>query len=295
MSTQQVSSAVSELFHPQTLMGRGRLAILVSLALLTVGAWALTIYQVRTMDMPMGIAVRGGATDHIHDGMSSMAMSGTTSGGWSLNELLTFTGVWTVMMAAMMFPAAAPVLLLVGAVHDQRRARGGAFVPTWIFAAGYLLIWAAIGIATYALVQLGSDLATRIDAGSRAKWAPLALGATLGLAGIYQITPLKRACLGHCRSPFGFVMAHWREGRLGALRLGIVHGAYCLGCCWALFAIVVATGMMSLAWMILLTLVVFVEKVIPHGQRAAIGVGIALMILGVFVASGASAAPGNAL
>ena len=130
-------------------------------------------------------------------------------------------------------------------------------------------------------------MATRLAPAARATWAPLALGATLVAAGLYQFTPLKRVCLSHCRSPLSFVMRHWRSGRLGALRMGIVHGAYCLGCCWALFAVLVAAGVMSLAWMLLLTLVVFVEKVLPLGRRVSASIGIVLTILGALVASGA--------
>ena len=274
-----------------TVASSGRFALFLALALLTIGSWTLTVYQARSMDMPMGIAARGGVASDAMRGMSGMAMSGVTATGWSMSGALTFVGVWTVMMAAMMFPAVTPMLLLFGTIHAKRQEEGGIFVGTWVFAAGYLLVWSAIGVVTYVLVQLGSDVVTGISAVSRATWAPLALGATLVVAGIYQLTPLKRACLGHCRSPFGFVMEHWREGPLGALRMGVYHGAYCLGCCWALFAVLVAAGLMSLTWMVLLTLVVFAEKVIPHGQRAAIGVGVALIILGALVATGAAGMP----
>jgi predicted metal-binding membrane protein len=111
------------------------------------------------------------------------------------------------------------------------------------------------------------------------------------VAGLYQLTPLKRVCLDHCRTPLGFVASHWRDGRLGALRMGIVHGAYCLGCCWALFAVLVAAGVMSLAWMLLLTLVVFAEKALPQGRRTAAVVGGALVVLGLAVAGGAVPMP----
>ena len=139
---------------------------------------------------------------------------------------------------------------------------------------------------TWALVQWLSDLAGRLGAADRATWAPLALGAVLIVAGLYQLTPLKRVCLDHCRSPFAFVMQHWRDGYGGALRMGIVHGSYCLGCCWALFAVLVAAGVMSLAWMLLLTLVVFAEKVLPGGRRTSQVVGIALLVLGLGVLGG---------
>ena len=139
-------------------------------------------------------------------------------------------------------------------------------------------------------MQSRSDLAGRLGAADRATWGPLALGAVLVAAGLYQLTPLKRVCLDHCRSPFAFVTA--LAGRTaGALRMGVGHGAYCLGCCWALFAVLVAAGVMSLAWMLLLTLVVFAEKVLPLGRRASPMIGVALIVLGLLVASGALLMP----
>jgi predicted metal-binding membrane protein len=279
--------------RPSAPLERGRLAVLVVLALLTITAWGLTIYQARTMDMPMGIAARGGA-DEAMAGMAGMAASGMAE-GWSWDGFAAFVVAWVVMMAAMMFPAAAPMLLLFHRASARRRAHGDAFVPTWVFAGGYLLVWTAVGVLTWAAVAGGSDLVGRLDAGDRATWGPLALGATLAMAGLYQLTPLKRVCLDHCRSPMGFVMQHWREGYRGALRMGVVHGAYCLGCCRALFAVLVAAGVMSLAWMALLTLVVFIEKVLPVGARAAWVTGAALLVLGAIVAAGMIEMPWVAL
>ena len=261
---------------------RARLNLLVALITLTVGAWALTLYQALEMSAPMDIAVRGGVT---RDGMGGMAMAGMPAGGWSFAGAITFGALWTVMMAAMMLPAAAPMVLIFASAQAQRA--GHAVVPTWIFVAGYLLIWALAGVLVYAAVQIGSDIATQLTSLERARWAPLALSATLVTAGLYQFTPMKRICLTRCRSPFAFVALYWRDGRLGALRMGMRHGAYCLGCCWALFAVLVAAGVMSLAWMLLLTAVVFVEKVLPDGQRAASLIGLALIGLGLGVGVGA--------
>jgi predicted metal-binding membrane protein len=157
-------------------------------------------------------------------------------------------------------------------------------VPTWIFVGGYLLVWAAAGAGVYVLVQFAADALDYFGVADRAAWGPLVLGATLVAAGLYQFTPLKRVCLNHCRSPLAFVALHWRDGPGGAVRMGISHGAYCLGCCWALFAILVVAGIMSLAWMLLLTLVVFAEKVVPHGPRVSAGIGFALIALGLVVA-----------
>jgi predicted metal-binding membrane protein len=134
------------------------------------------------------------------------------------------------------------------------------------------------------LIQVGADASKYLASAGRATWGPLVLGTTLVGAGLYQFSPLKRVCLHHCRSPLAFVALHWRDGSLEAMRMGISHGAYCLGCCWALFAILVVAGIMSLAWMLVLTLVVFAEKVFPHGHRVSATIGLALIVLGVVVA-----------
>ncbi|MDP9358757.1 MAG: DUF2182 domain-containing protein [Chloroflexota bacterium] len=340
-ASQATPAGRSHWWRPKTSLERGQLAVLLAVIILTIGSWLLTLHQAWTMDMPMGVAVRGGASAQTtetgepvvadagpeagdqpkpEDGMAGMdmpgmtmvaptqpgaetasslpaapepgmAMAGMAAEGWSLGGFTAFLVAWAVMMAAMMFPAAAPMLLLFRRVSTQRQVAGNAFVPTWVFAAGYLLVWTAIGALVWVLVQLGSDLATNLGSAQRAAWAPLALGTTLMIAGIYQFTPLKRVCLRHCQSPLGFVLGHWREGRVGALQMGVRHGAYCLGCCWALFAVLVATGVMSLAWMLLLTLVVFAEKVLPIGRGTSRAVGAAFLVFGVLVASGATAMP----
>jgi predicted metal-binding membrane protein len=303
------------------LIERGQLMLLALLAVLTVVAWAWTIQQARTMDMPMGIVARGGAETEAPDpaadqmagmddmgdmamdqpatdGMGTAAASGMSGmamdEGWTWDGFATFVIAWGVMMAAMMFPAAAPMLLFFRTVSAQRKAAGKAFVSTWVFAAGYLLVWVGIGAATWVLVQIGSDLAGRLGDSDRATWAPIALGAVLIVAGFYQFTALKGVCLRQCQSPIGFVMTRWREGQRGALRMGVIHGAYCVGCCWALFAVLVATGVMSLAWMLLLTLIVFAEKVLPLGRNAPRAIGAMLLVTGVVVAIGATDLPGMA-
>jgi len=285
---------------PRSPLERGQLALLLALLVLTLGAWALTIHQAQMMDMPMGVVPRGEAgprdvtvTAEDMDGMGGMVMddatdmaaTGMAGAGWSLAGFATFVVAWAVMMAAMMFPSATPMVLLFRTVANQRQKTGGAFAPTWVFIAGYLLVWTAVGALTWALVQGLSDAAGRLGVAERATWTPLALGAVLVGAGLYQLTPLKQVCLDHCRSPFAFVMQHWREGYGGALRMGLVHGLYCLGCCWALFTVLVAAGVMSLAWMLVLTLVIFAEKVLPFGPRAAQVVGVGFLVFGLAVAS----------
>ncbi|MGX5831101.1 DUF2182 domain-containing protein [Mesorhizobium sp. 43Arga] len=259
------------------------LGLLASLAALTAVAWALTLYRTFSMDVPMGIAVRGGMEGM--EGMAGMAMAGIAADGWSFAGAAAFVAVWTVMMAAMMLPAAAPMIFMFAAAQARREQHVA--VPTWTFVAGYMLVWAAAGLVVYVLVQLGSDVATSLDPPQRSKWAPLALGATLGVAGLYQFTTLKHICLSHCRSPLAFVAQHWRDGYVGALKMGLRHGLYCFGCCWALFAVLVATGVMSVAWMLLLTLLVFVEKLLPRGRRFEGSLGVALVALGIIVSLGA--------
>jgi predicted metal-binding membrane protein len=153
------------------------------------------------MSMPIGTAMLGGSAV---EGMAGMAMGGMSAGAWSPVSAALFLAAWTVMMAAMMLPAAMPMILVFAAA--QARRRRDVAVPTWIFVAGYLLVWAAVGLLVHALVQIGGAVATRLAVPERALWAPLALGATLVAAGLYQFTPAKHVCLGHCRSP----SASWR-------------------------------------------------------------------------------------
>jgi predicted metal-binding membrane protein len=255
---------------------------LAALLVLTGAAWWLTIHHALSMSMPMGIAVRGGVAANGMAGMAMAGMAGTT--GWSFAGAVVFVTLWIVMMAAMMLPAAMPMILVFASA--QARRQDHVAVPTWIFISGYMAVWAAVGLLVYVLVQLGSELATMLAPIERSRWAPVMLGSTLAAAGLYQFTPVKNVCLSHCRSPLAFFAQHWRAGRLGALLMGLRHGGYCLGCCWALFAVMVAAGIMSLAWMLLLTLVVFIEKALPQGRRAVPAIGIALIFLGIVVAVG---------
>jgi predicted metal-binding membrane protein len=265
---------------------RARLSLLLSLGVLTAGAWALTLYQALIRAEPPGFPVPGGsAMDGMSiDTMSGMAMTGMLVIGWSLQEAVAFVAMWTVMMAAMMLPAMTPMVLTFAAAQARRTQTMA--IPTWIFIAGYLLVWLAAGLLVYILSQAGSSIVARLSSAEPERGTPLALGAVLVGAGLYQFTPLKRMCLAHCRSPLAFIALHWRDGRTGALRMGLRHGTYCLGCCWALFAVLVAAGAMSVAWMLLLTLVVAIEKLLPLGQRASVGIGIGLIVVGVVVASG---------
>jgi predicted metal-binding membrane protein len=188
-----------------------------------------------------------------------MGMADETSLRW-------FLGVWVVMMAAMMLPSAAPTVGLYARMSAD--PVGGA-----AFSAGYLLTWAVVGVAAYALV----DLVPAWEGAGR--WVA---GGALVLAAAYELTPLKDACLTRCRNPVGFLMTNWREGRHGALRMGALHGAWCAGCCWALMAALLALGVMSVGWMAFVAALIALERVVPGPERLVTG-AVALVLVGAGV------------
>jgi predicted metal-binding membrane protein len=185
-----------------------------------------------------------------------------------LGALGWFVGVWIVMMAAMMFPSVAPTVALYTRMAG-RRARSAPLV----FAAGYLVTWAVPGLLAYGAWRVGHELLG--DAGS---WL---VGGTLLLAAVYELTPLKNVCLSKCRSPFGFLVGAWRDGYRGAFTMGAKHGAWCVGCCWALMAALFALGVMSIAWMAFVAVLIGAEKLLPWRRVATYGVAIVLLVLGV--------------
>jgi predicted metal-binding membrane protein len=284
------TTMASALIQPEALesgpaagVERGRQALLLALAALTGIAWLLTL---RHGHLPMG-ALHDGGEHHVNglgwQEISRLAAFGMASTGISLSGLASFVIAWAVMMAAMMFPGLSPMLVTMHAIAWHRGGGRGALRTTAVFVTGYLLVWTTVGLLLWTFVRLAGQTTSLVALGDRARWAPLVLGATLIVAGLYQFTPFKQACLDHCRSPFIVIMQRWRDGDGGALRMGLGHGLYCLGCCWALFTVLVTAGIMSLAWMLALTLVDFAEKTLPTGRRAVPGIGVALLILGVAV------------
>ncbi len=192
-----------------------------------------------------------------------------------------FLTAWGVMMVAMMFPTAAPMVLVFARVQAGKRRQGQAFVATWVFVAGYLILWIAFGLPVYGLavaIERAVDLA-----GIAATGLARAGGLLILLAGLYQLSPLKRACLTHCRSPLHFVLTHWRDGALGALAMGTRHGVYCLGCCWLLFLILLPIGFMNIAAMVLLTALIFAEKALPFSRPVRVAAAGLLAMWGTLV------------
>jgi len=200
---------------------------------------------------------------------------------WSARDFWLMFLMWAVMMVGMMLPSAAPMLLVYAAVVRKAERQGAVLAPTAVFAAGYLLAWTLFSLAA-TLAQWGLEEAALLSPMMVAT-SPLLGGLLLIGAGLYQLTPWKDACLQHCRSPVGFIAEHWRPGVAGALRMGMQHGLYCLGCCWVLMGLLFFGGVMNLLWIAAITLFVLLEKVLPGGARGGRFAGAALALAGVWV------------
>ena len=213
-------------------------------------------------------------------------MQGMNNGPWTrLGTLGWFLAVWVVMMAAMMLPSVAPTIALYSRMTKQRSP-----LSPLLFAAGYLVTWAGAGVLAFAIRWAVDSMSVDILAWNRGgRWAA---GATLILAAVYQLTPLKDVCLGKCRSPLGFLLGSWREGWSGALKMGAKNGAWCVGCCWALMAALFALGIMSLAWMAVVAGLIAVEKTFPWRRAASHGTAAILLGLGLLVLIAPAAIPG---
>jgi predicted metal-binding membrane protein len=216
-------------------------------------------------------------------GMETMDMGGgqmmAMAPEWTLTYGLVVFLMWAVMMVAMMLPSAAPVTLLVAAIARKRREAGGApGMSTAPFVLGYLAVWFAFA-ATATVLQWRLDAAGLLSQ-TMALASMVVAGAVLVVAGIYQWTPLKEACLRHCRSPLAFLMQQWRDGALGALASGARHGMFCFGCCWMLMVLLFVGGIMNLAWIAGIALLVLIEKTLPWGGRMGRATGAVLVVWG---------------
>jgi len=213
-------------------------------------------------------------------------MQGMDGGPWTeLGTAAWFLGVWVVMMAAMMFPSVAPTVALYSKLR-QTRALGAPL----LFTAGYLLVWSAVGLVAYTLARIGAQLFGDVLAWDRAgRWVA---GATLLVAAVYELTPLKNVCLGKCRSPLGFLLGSWKDGLSGATQMGARHGAWCVGCCWALMASLLALGLMSIVWMAFVAGLIAFEKLIPWRRSATYVTAAILLVLGVLMIAAPDAIPG---
>jgi predicted metal-binding membrane protein len=211
-------------------------------------------------------------------------MDGMDGGpGTDLGSLGFYVGAWVVMMAAMMFPSIAPMVLAYARIRSARAGRRDGLAPAhWaIFVAGYLAIWTVFGLLAYGLFTLVRSFS--IDALSWDRGGPYLAGGVIIAAALYELTPAKDACLRRCRGPFAFLTEAWRDGSAGALLMGAEHGLWCVGCCWALMAALFALGVMSVGWMVFIAALIAAEKLLP-GQAPSRAIAAVLFVLGIAVA-----------
>jgi predicted metal-binding membrane protein len=253
---------------------RDRLVVAAGLAIVATAAWSWTLAGV---GMWMGP----------RDGMAMAEVIGSaamTTAAWSPSHAVLIFVMWWVMMVAMMLPSAAPLVLLAAALHRRTGRSGRPDMIAGVLTAGYLAVWGAFSLAA-TLAQWGLEFARLISPGTMAASSTVAGGILLA-AGLYQLTPLKGACLKHCRSPVAFLTAHWRPGPAGAFRMGLAHGAYCLGCCWFLMALLFAGGVMNPFWIGAIALYVLAEKLAPRGHLLSRASGLLLAGAGVVMLAG---------
>jgi predicted metal-binding membrane protein len=275
----------------ERLLRRDRLVTAAGLALLCVLAW---VYLLNSAGMGMSLrdmtrlallpdqAIEAPAAMPSMPDMPGMKMDGMDMGQaaaapapvvWSAKVWLLSAAMWWTMMVAMMTPAAAPTVLLYARVHRHAQEGSEGLAPTGAFVAGYLLVWLGFSLAAV-VAHWGlqrSGLLSTATMGSQSKWLS---GGVLIAAGLYQLSPLQGLCLRHCRSPAAFLSRHWRPGVAGAIRLGLLHGAYCVGCCWLLMALLFVGGVMNFVWIAALTLVVMAQKLLPGGAWVARAAGV---------------------
>ena len=234
---------------------RGLLGVLLVLA---AAGWAVVLWQAAGMGM-----------EHDMEGGIDLTMGMAAP---------LFLAMWLAMMVAMMFPASAPMIVAFDLAQRRKRDNGGAAVPTWVFVAPYLAVWGVFGALGYAVARWVDDAAE----GSMYAMdnLPRFAGGLLVLAGVYQLTPLKRACLTRCRTPLSFMLRYWRDGPKGAAAMGLRHGMYCLGCCWVLFVVLIPLGVMNVAAMVVVAALVFAEKALPAGERVAAAAAVVLIAYG---------------
>jgi predicted metal-binding membrane protein len=244
---------------------RDRTLVLVALVTLAALAWAYTIY----------LGLRSSAMS------PSEGIATPTIMAWSATDFVFMFVMWAVMMFAMMLPSVTPTVMLYERVRTKREKAGRPFVSTGAFLAGYLLAWVSFSLAATLFnwwLHMGGVLSSMMG-----HVAPTVGGVLLIVAGLFQWSPLKDVCLEHCRSPMGFLIAHWREGAVGALQMGVHHGAYCLGCCWMLMVLLFVLGVMNLIWVAVLTIVVLAEKILPIGRQLSRALGGGLIAWGLWL------------
>jgi predicted metal-binding membrane protein len=217
---------------------------------------------------------------HSKAAMADMEMPGMIM-PWDAVAVLLLFVMWAVMMVAMMVPSAAPMILAFLNVNHRRKTTSRPLLPVGIFLCGYLTVWTAYS-AVATLAQWGLHKAALLSP-TMAATSPVLSGGLLLAAGVFQWTPLKRACLKGCRSPLSFLMSEWRDGTVGAFVMGLRHGSYCLGCCWMLMALLFVAGVMNLLWVAEIALFVMAEKILLRGELLGHIAGVALVTAGIAI------------
>ena len=266
----------------EMLIRRDRLIMLTGIVALVMLAWAWLLVGAGT-----GMSIWMMSRPAIFPGGEAGLTMPATS--WSVATWIIVAGMWWIMMIAMMIPSVTPMVLLHARVSRHAQSKGqiaAGAIPSGVFLGGYLLVWLAFSLfATtlqFACEQLG--VLSQPMMWSVNVWMAAAL---LVAAGLYQISPFKRVCLEHCRAPAEFLSRHWRKGRAGAFRMGVEHGAYCLGCCWTLMALLFVGGIMNIYWIAGLAIIVLLEKIMPRGDRLARVLGSMFVLAGAWIAIGA--------
>ncbi|MBI3028893.1 MAG: DUF2182 domain-containing protein [Candidatus Rokubacteria bacterium] len=216
--------------------------------------------------------------------MADMGMAMPQMTPWGPTDFLLVFLMWAVMMVAMMVPSASPMILVFATVNRKRLADHTPLIRTGLFLLGYLIVWAGYSLLA-ALGQWGLHSAALITPATAV--TPWLGGLLLLAAGAYQFTPLKDACLSRCQSPFGFILTQWREGARGALVMGLRHGAFCVGCCWVLMALLFVAGVMNLLWVAAIAAFVLLEKVLPVGRLVSRLAGTILIVGGAWLLTAA--------
>ena len=256
----------------EQVLRKDRVVVIAAILVIAAISWAYTVY-LSGSGMGMGSMQMGA------DSGMGMAMADMRS--WSAADFGLMFVMWAVMMVAMMSPSATPMLLMFAALNRKRRERAAPYVPTGVFLAGYIIVWTAFSLAATA-GNWGLHQASLLSSMMGASTSGYLGGALLLLAGAFQWSPLKYACLKQCRTPMGFLMTSWRDGHGGALRMGLEHGAYCLGCCWALMLLLFVLGIMNLVWIAALAAFVLAEKVAPKPEWISRGTGVLMAGWGIW-------------
>ena len=258
----------------ENVLRRDRRVVIAALSVIIVAGWAYVLSGAGMGMSAFDMTSLTRALGPSHDGTADMAAMATPA-AWNAGYAVLMATMWWVMMIAMMLPSAAPMILLHAKVDRRQHLRegeAGGVLSTGTFLLGYLLVWGLFSVAAAGL-QWAFEGAGVLSPMTLNSTNAVFAGFILLFAGIYQLTPIKRACLRHCRGPISFLSRHWRPGARGAFVMGLHHGAYCVGCCWGLMAILFFGGVMNLYWVIGLALIVLMEKVMPLGARLSIVTG----------------------